>query len=93
MQVYRALEHGIAKNSCKTANTKNFPTGILTFADTFVTMQEERHSADYDPEERYTRPEVLVLIDTCEDAITQFKASPRSDRRAFAVWVLMQKKR
>jgi hypothetical protein len=56
-------------------------------------MQEERHSADYDPNERYARPEVLVLIDTCENAITELKASPRPDRRAFAVWVLLSKKR
>lgn len=92
-QVYRSLEHGIAKNSCKNAATKNFPNGVLVFADTFETMQEERHNADYDPETRYTRPGVLVLIDNCEQAIAALKAEPRSDRKAFAVWVLMQKKR
>lgn len=93
VQVYRSLEHGIAKNSCKNAPTRNFPNGVLVFADTFETMQEERHNADYDPESRYTRPGVLVLIDNCEQAIVALKAEPRSDRKAFSVWVLLQKKR
>ena len=36
---------------------------------------------------------VLVLIDNCKQAIAALKAEPRSDRKAFAVWVLIQKKR
>lgn len=92
-QVYRTLEHGVAKNSCKTAASRGFPAGIVSFADTFVIMQEERHRVDYDPLARYVRPEVLVLIDNCEQAIKDLAAAPRSDRKAFAVWVLFQKKR
>ncbi|WP_246763612.1 hypothetical protein [Rhizobium sp. 007] len=92
-QVYRSLEHGIAKNSCKAAATKAFPNGILSFADTFSTMQEERHRADYDPLARYVGPDVLVLIDNREQALRDLNSAPRSDRKAFAVWVLFQKKR
>jgi len=93
VQVYRALEHGIAKNACKNAPTRGFPQGILNFADTFVTMQEERHRADYDPEARYGRPEVLNRVTDCEQAIIAFRAETRNHRRAFAVWVLLQKRR
>lgn len=93
VQMYRALEHGISRNACKAAATKGFPNGILSFADTFVAMQEERHQADYDPLARFARPDVLVLIDNCEQAIKDLLAAPRSDRKAFAVWVLFQKKR
>lgn len=50
LQVYRALEHGVAKNACKEAKTKGFPPEIVEFAEAFVTMQEERHTADYDPQ-------------------------------------------
>ncbi|MBB3165739.1 hypothetical protein FHS25_006251 [Rhizobium laguerreae] len=56
-------------------------------------LQEERHRADYDPLARYVRAEVLVLIDNCEQAIKDLAFAPRSDRKAFAVWVLFQKKR
>jgi hypothetical protein len=54
-------------------------------------MQEKRHSVEYDPNERYTHLEVLVLIDTCENAMTELRASPRPDRRAFAAWGLLSK--
>ena len=93
VQVYRALEHGIAKNACIAAGNRGFLGGIISFANTFVTMQEERHRADYDPQARYARADVLVLIDTCERAAVDLSAAPRSDRKAFAVWVLFQKKR
>ncbi|WP_311044088.1 hypothetical protein [Rhizobium bangladeshense] len=92
-QVYRTLEHGVAKNSCKTTAARGFPTGIVSFADTFVVLQEERHRADYDPIARFVRAEVLVLIDNCEQAIKDLRSAPRQDRKAFAVWVLFQKKR
>jgi hypothetical protein len=42
-QVYRTLEHGVAKNSCQVAASRGFPGSIVSFADTFVIMQEERH--------------------------------------------------
>ncbi|AVA25808.1 hypothetical protein [Rhizobium sp. NXC24] len=93
VQMYRALEHGISRNACKVTATKSFPNGILSVADTFVAMQEERHRADYDPLARFARPDVLVLIDNCEQAIKDLLAAPRSDRKAFAVWVLFQRKR
>jgi len=78
---------------CKIARNQGFPHGILSFADTFATTQEARHSADYDPMARYKRPDVLNLINDCEQAIAALKAPPRDDRRAFAIWVLLQKKR
>lgn len=92
-QVYRTLEHGVAKNSCKAAAARGFPADIVSFADTFVVLQEERHRADYDPLARFVRAEVLVLIDNAEQAIRDLSSAPRSDRKAFAVWVLFQKKR
>src|ERR1019366_6311415 len=68
-QVYRSLEHGVARNACKAAANTGFPNGIVNFADTFVSMQEERRSADYDPDGRYTRPDVMLLISNAEQAI------------------------
>lgn len=79
------VEHGIAKNSCKAATVTGFPIGIVNFADTFVSMQEERHRADYDPDARYVRPDVQLLISNAEQAISSLKGESRKDRRAFAV--------
>jgi hypothetical protein len=92
-QVYRSLEHGVAKNACKAASVLAFPFGIENFADIFAFMQEERHKADYDPNIRYTRPDVEVLISAAEQSIAMFVSEERKHRRAFAVWVLFQRKR
>ena len=90
--VYRALEHGFAKNSCNKVRSLGFPSDIVLFADTFVLMQEVRHRADYDPNARFSLGESLLLILICEYAITMLKEVPRRDRRAFAALVLLKRR-
>jgi hypothetical protein len=92
VQVHRALEHGLAKNGCGQVRALGFPIKIVRFADLFVSMQEERHSADYDPWSRYTRTEVIGLIGTVDQTIKDFKSSARPDRLAFATLVLLRKR-
>ncbi|MFO7858447.1 MAG: hypothetical protein R6V11_05930 [Ectothiorhodospiraceae bacterium] len=89
-QAYRALEHGFAKQQCNRAANKGFPARIVQFADAFLTLQEERHRADYDPTVTYTRAETLVYVQTAQQAIGDLRHSAESDRAAFAVWVLMK---
>jgi hypothetical protein len=48
-QVFRALEHGFAKNACLQARNLGLPAAIIAFADAFTALQEQRHQADYDP--------------------------------------------
>jgi len=92
VQVHRALEHGLAKNGCGQVRALGFPIKIVRFADLFVSMQEVRHSADYDPWSRYTRTEVVGLIGTVDQTIKDFKSSLRPDRLAFATLVLLRKR-
>ena len=90
-QVYRALEHGFAKNSCRNQTIiKRFPKDIEDFANTFVSLQEKRHLADYDPFSQFTKLEVNSDIAATRDAIERFKSVPIKDRRAFAVFVLFK---
>ena len=90
-QVYRALEHGAAKNACHNQSIiSQFPRPIQNFADLFVTMQIKRHDADYDPAKRYTRSEVLRDIADVETALAAFAAQPRRDRQAFSAYVLFR---
>jgi uncharacterized protein (UPF0332 family) len=89
-QVHRALDHGFAKNACERVANLRFPSQIVQFATAFIAMQEQRHTADYDPTSRFTRAEVISLIDGVEQAITDYKAAPRSDKLAFAVLVLLK---
>lgn len=90
-QVYRALEHGFAKNSCRNQTIiKRFPKDIEDFANTFVSLQEKRHLADYDPFSQFTKLEVNSDVAATRDAIQRFQSVPIKDRRAFAVFVLFK---
>lgn len=92
-QVFRALQHGDAKSACEAVRNLDFPDTIKSCADAFVALQQKRHDADYDPDHRVSRADALDAIQLAEDAIRDLKASPRKDRRAFAVQLLMKKRR
>lgn len=91
-QTYRALAHGRAKDACKKARNVNppFPPGIVEFAELFVSMQENRHAADYDPLSAFRRAEVETMIKSVDRAINGMKVPPRADLRAFVAWVLLE---
>jgi uncharacterized protein (UPF0332 family) len=91
-QTYRALEHGFAKNACNEAKNLGFHSGLTACAATFVPLQETRHKADYDPDIRFTRAEALEWVDRAEAAIKELRGSPRDDRRAFAIQLLLKKR-
>ncbi|MEX2647574.1 MAG: hypothetical protein WD673_01015 [Alphaproteobacteria bacterium] len=92
-QAYRALEHGFAKSACEQARSLGFPPTICSCADAFVTLQQARHDADYDPHYRVLRDEALAAIALAEQAIQDLKASARSDRLGFAVQLLLKKRK
>lgn len=89
-QVYRALEHGAARQRCnRAAIIQKFPEEVQDFADKFVDMQQKRHQADYDPEADYDKNFVLQDISDIAEAIAKFQQVPVKDRRAFAVYLLL----
>lgn len=93
-QVYRALEHGTAKKSCTDqALLKRFPKEIEDFANMFVIMQEKRHSADYNPRERFYKSSVNQDIADATDVVKRFGACTIKDRRAFAALVLFKRRK
>lgn len=91
-QTYRALEHGFAKSACKDGIVAKFPKAVEDFANNFVSMQEKRHAADYDPSIKLTKSEVVADINTAREAIKEFLKVPIKDRRAFAAHVLFKKR-
>ena len=91
-QAYRALQHGEARTACKEVRNLNFPATLINCAETFITLQEERHDADYNPDHRILRAQALDLINMAEKAIIDLKATARRDRRAFAVQLLFRKR-
>ena len=90
-QVYRALEHGYAKNQCAHPNKLlGFPQQIQAFGRVFVAMQRHRQDADYDPNAQFFRSDVLRFIDEAKRSITEFGDIDTRDQRAFAVYVLFR---
>lgn len=92
-QVYRAIDHGPAKTACRDNDVvSQFPKPIEDFANTFVTMQTKRISADYDPTSKFSKSEVVQDIVTVKSAIAAFSAQARKDRVAFCAFVLFRKR-
>lgn len=90
-QVYRAVDHGIARQNCKRSDViSRFPEPIQDFADQFVSMQEKRHRADYDPHQKFLKSAVEADIAAAESAIANFHACAVKDRKAFAAYVLFK---
>ena len=83
---------------CEHADIRRFPNAIQDFADLLSAMQRKRHYADYDPAKTYNanpirKSEVLQDILDAEDAIKRFQDVPAKDRRAFAIFVLLNIRR
>lgn len=89
--VYRSLRHKDAKDACKKARSLGFPSGIIACADAFVSLQGERHKADYDPNYNLRRVDVLASIEAAEEAINRLLAESSKDRTAFAVQLLLKR--
>ena len=96
-QTYRSLDHGRIKRQCSQRRTKRilarFPQEIQDFADLFVNLQRERHVADYDPLEEFSRNSVAQFVESARSTIAEFEQTARDDRRAFAVFVLFDLRR
>ena len=59
----------------------------------FIGMQRERHAADYDPDARFSRSDIMQFIEETTKAIDRFNRVAIRDRRAFAVYVLFNLRR
>ena len=90
-QVYRALEHGHARNQCNNRTAmRRFSLETQKFGAVFVRMQRERQSADYDPGASFSRSEAIEFVDEAARVIAEFENVDASERRAFAVFVLFR---
>jgi uncharacterized protein (UPF0332 family) len=90
VHVYRALDHGFAKNACR--EIRRVPSTLVDCADEFIELQETRLKADYDPRTSFTRVEALEWTSRAEVAIGKLRTAPRRDRKAFAVQLLLRKR-
>lgn len=59
------------------------PMAIQNIAATFAELQTNRHLADYDLTERFSRYDVLALIEQAREQVREFSESPSSDAKKF----------
>lgn len=70
-----------------------FPDDVQDFGSLFVEMQRKRHTADYDPDARFTKSDVVKDIERVGDVIARFSEVAAKDRRAFAIYILLDQRR
>lgn len=93
LRVYRALNHGSARRACTNAAfLARLPAELRLFAQTFATLQEKRHTADYAPNVPFKQSQVAEDIEMADLAIVNFDAAPPRERRAFAAAVLFERR-
>ena len=70
-----------------------FAAEVQDFGSLFVEMQRKRHTADYDPDAQFAKSDVMKDIGRVEDVIARFADLPAKDRRAFAIYVLLDQRK
>lgn len=89
-QVYRALEHGLAKNALNQNVVQSLDPAAKIFADAFIDLQEKRHTADYDPKFRVGRKVTRGYIQQAKKAIAALDGLNSEQRRVMATAVLLK---
>lgn len=93
VQVYRAVDHNVAKEFTKIQGTiKKFPEGIRDFAEQLAEAKEDRERADYDPTAEFTVSDVTASIRRARSAIESFRSTRPADRKAFAAFVAIRRR-
>ncbi len=87
-RTYRALEHRAAYRQLNESRLGDFNDALKDFGNTFRTLQERRHAADYDPRSQFSRNETLRLIGEAEAAIVNLFTATVDERRELAAHVL-----
>lgn len=90
VRVYRAVNHGDAKNAFKSKAVLGLDTGVKDFGVAFITLQEQRLAADYDPSASFTRNEGLAAVDQATIAASRLMTTSSDNLRALATYVLLK---
>jgi uncharacterized protein (UPF0332 family) len=101
--IYRSVDHRRLRELCEEVikpkpSTKYAPylpsSGIgpdlIAFATAVKQLQEERHTADYDPSASISRSNALASIATAQSAVRRFKAADANAQAAFLCLLFFQ---
>lgn len=93
IQVYRAVDHNVARELAKTQGTiRSFPAPIRDFAARFAEAQEDRHRADYDPTAEFAASDADASIRRARSAIDSLRSARSADLKAFAAFAAVRRR-
>ncbi len=91
LRVYRSLDHGAARRACSDREwLRTLAEPHRRLAVEFVALQRLRHDADYNPAASFSADDVAEHIDTAEQTIEQWLATPAEERLGFCVRLLFR---
>jgi uncharacterized protein (UPF0332 family) len=90
--VYRSYDHGLMLNTCKSAQAGS-SSHLQIAASAFIELQAHRHQADYNPQFKFSRSEVVDFINTAEAAIEAVSDASEDDRNLFLTSLLLKGRR
>jgi len=86
--IYRSLDHGRAKETFKRISGQH-GARLATIAQTFILLQECRHTADYDPSPfPFGRAETLDLIEQSRQSVAQILLLNGEERLVLATQLI-----
>ncbi len=62
LQVFRALEHGAARDRCNSKKLADFPKRVQDLGNAFVGLQKRRRDADYNPAAQFSKLSVTSSV-------------------------------
>ena len=89
---YRALEHRTSYRQLADTQLTRFSAPIRDFGSSFRYLQERRHSADYDPQSRFSTNEANNLIEQAQNAINQLLRVQSAERYELANHILFRER-
>ncbi len=90
-RTYRSLDHGPARERM-TQGSGVMEPAVQQFATTFAQLQRQRRLADYDPHSKYSRRQVINIIDAAETATEHLMSAAPAVRRPLATLVLLRER-
>jgi hypothetical protein len=91
VRVYRALDHGAAKNALNQPAIHALDPAAKAFSLAFIELQERRHTADYDPRPfPFGRKATQGYVRQARQAIASLNRLTSEQRRIVATAVLLK---
>ena len=92
-RVYRSLQHRQVREQCRKGRRPGgLPSSIHRFATEIAVMQARRHSADYDPDTRFSKSGVAASLERANRAIRDAEGATPAEKRVLAIHVLFRER-